>query len=716
MTRPSFSDTWYQVSGLKLGILPTVRVHKQRYRDQVWYVLQDSCSEKYFRVHQAAYEFLAQLDPRKTVETVWLDFCHSHPEEAPTQGEVMALLSQLHQNNLLFFRSPGEYQGIFERHRKVKRREKLTHLLAFLYFRIPVWNPDRLLKANIGWLRHFFSIPAFTVWVIAVFLGARAVLGNVPLFLDQTQGVLAADNLIWLFLAMFLLKFFHEMGHAVVCRKYGGSVHTIGIMFIALMPLPYTDASASWSLRNKWQRSMVAAAGMYVELFFAALAAVVWTQTAPGVINSLAFNIMLIGSISSLLFNGNPLLKFDSYYILSDALDLPNLYQKASQQWFYLANVYLLGTVNAVSPAENRYERNWFLLYGAASFTYRLFVMVVIMIYMADISIMLGVLMIFAMAYIWVLGPGYKLLRYLQQSPELHKNRMRAMSAVSFSIAGLLVALSVIPVPHGMRAPGVIESVQKTPLFADAGGRLMRLHVHSGDQVIAGEPILEFTNPELELEYELIGQQLIEVRWLIRRATDQAQADLAALAEREKSLLARLDDLGMRLERLQVLAPHSGVWVSALAKDRLDTEFARGESLGDVLGRDRMRFVGVVSQENASGLFSESFSSVRIRIRGHSGSGMHAEEVQFIPYQRHELPSAALAISHGGQIHAAQDSQGRTIASEPFFEIRALLPNEAAQDLHDGALGYIKVQLSSMPPLQQLTLHVRQILQSRYRL
>jgi putative peptide zinc metalloprotease protein len=259
-------------------------VHKQTYRDQLWYVLQDSCSEKYFRVQQTAYEFLARLNPHKTVEAVWLDFCASHPDEAPTQGEVMALLSQLHQSNLLFFRSPGEYEGIFERHRKVKRREKLTHLLAFLYFRIPVWNPDRMLKAHISWMRYVFSVPAFVIWCFAVLLGARAVLGNVPLFLDQTPGVLAADNLIWLFLAMFVLKFFHEMGHAIVCRKYGGSVHTIGIMFIALMPLPYTDASSSWSLRNKWQRSMVAAAGMYVELFFAALAAVIWSQTAPGVV------------------------------------------------------------------------------------------------------------------------------------------------------------------------------------------------------------------------------------------------------------------------------------------------------------------------------------------------------------------------------------------------------------------------------------------------
>ena len=716
MTRPSFSDTWYQVCHLRLGLLPTVRVHKQVYRDQVWYVLQDACSEKYFRVQETAYAFVSRLTPHKTVEEVWESFCEINPEAAPTQGEVITLLSQLHQHNLLFFRSSAEHEGIFERHKKTRRREKLTHLMAFLYFRIPLWNPNALLKRNIAWLAVFFTPMAFVVWLLAAFMGGRAVLGNIDLLWSQTQGVLAADNLMWLFIALFLLKFIHEMGHAIVCQKYGGQVHTIGIMFIALMPLPYTDASASWSLRSKWQRSMVSAAGMYVELFIAALAAVVWSQTAPGVINSLAFNLMLIGSISSLLFNGNPLLKFDSYYILSDVLDIPNLYQKSSQQWFHLGKRFLLGTHNAVEPAENDYEKRWFLSYGLASFVYRLFVMVIITLFMADISLILGVLMLFAMSYIWVIGPSYKLLRYLHVSPELHKNRSRAMAAVALALVGVLTALSVIPMPYGMRAPGVVESAEKSPLFADAGGRLLEVHVVSGDAVNADQVLMQFSNPELELEYRLIGQQLVEVRWLIRRAVNQAPAQVGVLQERESALLAHLDDLERRLDALLIRAPHAGIWVSHIARDRLGAELSRGEPLGSVIGRSTMQFVGVVSQTDAANLFDETMRSAQIRVRGHAAAAMTTTQLQFIPYERTVLPSPALSILGGGTIAASTDGNGQMRAQEPFFEVIATLPSDYDLPLHDGALGYMRIRLSALPPLQQLSLQVRQLLQGRYRL
>ena len=399
MARATFSESWYRVSGLRVGLLPSVRVHKQIYRDQVWYVLQDACSDHFFRVQSDAYAFLAQLTPRRTVETVWLEHCERWPDSAPTQDEVIALLAQLHQNNLLFFRSVGEGEGIFERYRKTRRREKLGHLLAFMYLRIPLWDPDRWLRDHIGKLRWFFSPWMVAVWCLTLVLGVRAVLGDWDRLRGSTQGLLAPDNLIWLFAALFVLKLVHELGHAVACRRHGAPVHTIGVMFIAFMPLPYTDASMSWSLRSRWQRAVVAAAGMYVELFIAALAALVWASAAPGVVSALAFNLMIIGSISSLAFNGNPLLKFDSYYILSDLSGLPNLYQRSGQQWLYLLKRFLLGIRDAVSPARDASEWAWYLAYGAGSIAYRLVVMVIIMVYMADLSLVLGALIPTAIAY-----------------------------------------------------------------------------------------------------------------------------------------------------------------------------------------------------------------------------------------------------------------------------------------------------------------------------
>lgn len=712
----TFSESWYQVASQRVGILPTIRVHKQVYREQPWYVLQDSCSEKYFRVTEVAYRFLAGLNSNQTVEQHWLDFVEAHPDEAPSQDEVIGLLAQLHQNNLLLYRSQAKNDFIFDRFRKQRRRERLTHLLAFLYFRIPLWNPNAFLKVNISWMRVLFAPLAVVLWSVTVLLGGKAVVENWPALTGQVQGILSLDNLVWLYVGMFALKICHEMGHAIVCRMYGGNVHNMGVMFIALAPLPYIDASASWSMRSKWQRAAVGGAGMYVELFIAAIAAMVWAQSAPGFVNSMAFNIMIIGSVSSILFNGNPLLKFDAYYILSDVIGIPNLYQKASQQWFWLGKRWILGAHDAREPAENSYERSWFYGYGVSSFAYRLFVMMVILLYLADISLILGALMIAALIWMFVLSPLGKLIKYLARSPELRKHRRRSVYAALAAFSAVGIALSWIPLPYSMVAPGVVQSEQRTTMFAEAGGVLAELPVRDGQRVRAGEMLMRFDNPDLELDYLITGQQLVELRWLIRRATERAQADLPALRERERFLVERLDEIEARIVRLTVLADRDGVWLGAIGYERLGAHVGRNERLGAVIEPASKRFVGVVAQEEVSHLFIAQPQGGEVRLVGSPLVPLEAVALQFIPYQRRELPSPALGIPGGGRILAQYDAQGRMLAEEPFFEIIAALPDEALARVHDGALGYLRIQLEPKPLFQRAVLTVRQLLQSRYQL
>jgi putative peptide zinc metalloprotease protein len=711
-----FSDSWYQVAQLKVGLLPTVRVHKQKYRDQLWYVLMDSCSEKYYRVHEVAYQLIARLHPEKTVEEVWMAFLEAHPEDAPSQDEMIGLLSQLHEMNLLFYRSNARNEFIFERYTKQRRKEKMSHLLAFLYFRIPVWNPNVFLKRNIGWLGLLFTPLAFAIWLGVFGLGAKAVLENLPKLTQQAQGILSFDNIIWLYISMFVLKMFHEMGHAIVCRKYGGNVHNMGVMFIALTPLPYIDASSSWSMRSPWHRAFVGASGMYVELFFAAIAALVWSQTAPGFVNSLAFNLMIIGSISSIAFNGNPLLKFDAYYILSDITGLPNLYQKAMQQWFYLGKVWLLRVKDAEPPAQNRYERHWYYGYGLLSFLYRIFVMTIIMVYMADISLFLGALMLLAILYMWVVGPTAKLLKYLSTSPELRKDRIRPAWVSALTVLGVLLVLTQLPMPYAISAPGVVQSDQRTTLFAQSGGTLESLLVRSGDSVDEGQVLMRFSHPELELETVVTESQLREARWLQRQAIEGQQLDLATLKEREVYLEQRLTDLRRRLSQLEVRAPYAGVWISDISVDRLGSSMSRNQRLGLLLSEGNIRFVAAVAQEKAANLFAQPIASAEIRLRGRFSEPLQASQTFFIPYQKHELPSAAMGIPAGGPIMANWDERGRMLADEPFFELQAVLDIADQTELLDGVLGSVRIMQPPMPLLQQAVLRLRQLLQARYQL
>lgn len=710
----TFSESWYQVAQLQVGLLPTVKVHKQQYRGQVWYVLQDSCSDKYYRVQELGYKFLASLDHRKTIEQAWLDFIDANPHHAPSQDDVIALLSQMHQMSLLYFRSESQSDEIFRRFKKQKTKEKLTHLIAFIYFRLPLLNPNDFLKKNIKWLAVFFTLPAFLVWLFFVFLGAKSAIDNADQFLNQAQGVLSVDNLLWLFVGMFVLKIFHELGHAIVCRKYGGDVHTMGLMFIAFAPLPYLDASSSWSLRNKWQRAFVGAAGMYVELFFAAVAAIIWSQTSPGFVNSMAFNIMIIGSVSSLLFNGNPLLKFDAYYILSDVIDVPNLYQKSIKQWFYLGNILILGTQNPEEPASENYERRWFYSYGLLSFFYRLFVMTIILLYLADISLFLGVLMVMALSYMWLIGPTFKLIKYLAKSSELMKNRSRAVYSALGMLSLVVIFLVYVPVHNRMTLPGVIENLDKQVIFAQGGGTLLSLVVESGQAVTQGDIVYQFSNPELELERETARFQLVEVQLLIRQSLVSEPQNLKALEERKDFLEQRILDLENRVERLTYRAETDGIWVTNLRQEHIGTYYKHLHKIGHLISGETYRFIAVVPQEKSASLFEDAITGGDLKLSGQMEKTILVDDVNFIPYQTHTLRSQALAIQGGGSIFAQPNERGQFISDEPFFELIARLDSKDNMPLQDGRLGYLRVYLDSKPIFFQFTLYLKQLLQSRY--
>jgi putative peptide zinc metalloprotease protein len=714
----TFSEGWYQVAQLKVALLPSTKVHKQLYRGLVWYVLQDACSGNFFRVQETTYRFISRLSVKKSIEQVWQEFIELYPEEAPGQEDIIQTLSQLHHANLLFYRSESDYGAILERRTKQKRQEHLTKLMAFMYLRIPLWNPTGFLDTFARVLNPLFSKFSFVIWAIVLVLGGNAVLSNWTDLRQQGQGILAPDNLILLYIGLFALKLIHEMGHAVAIKRFGGGVHTMGLMFIVLTPLPYVDATQTWSLRNRWERTIVGAAGMYVELFIAALAALIWANTAPGIVNSLSFNMMIIGSVSSVLFNGNPLLKFDAYYILSDTTDIPNLYQKSSSQWLYYFNRWLLGTPKAEPAAENRYEALWCTFYGFGSYFYRLVVVLVITMYAADLWFGLGVAIMLISLFMWILMPLGKLIKYLSSSSQLRKNRSRAWIVSCSLIGGTLLGLSFIPVPYNIKAPGVIQSQESNQLFTQSGGKLLKAQSRSGVWVNEGDILAQFENPDLLQQQRLIEGQLTEVRWLIRQALDLSQTDLVALRRQKQALDEQLTEIVDQLAGLSITAPFDGIWIPSELDRKMGTTFNQADVVGTIYNVLQVRFVAVVSQEQASDLFNSSISKGEIRLNGQTNNVLDVANIQFNPFRKTQLPSASLGWESGGSIMARRDSNGQMNALEPFFEVSIPLPEIVNHDLilYDGMTGWLMFDLPWRSTFWQVRQSISQTLQQRYQI
>ena len=296
----------------------TVQITRQHYRGQPWHVVQDHTNNAFFRLSEPAYRLLGMLDGQRSVGEAWKICNEQMGDDAPTQGEAIQLLGQLYTSNLLQAEMPADSHGLFNRYRKRVRRELQNYLMNLMFIRIPVLDPDSFLEKWMPLFGWIFSWVGLVVWLIIMAV-AFSQLASQPdwttkLF-SASQKVMDPSNLVLLYLGFAGIKACHEFGHAISCKRFGmrsgvgGEVHVMGIMFLIFSPVPYVDASSSWALRSRWQRIIVGAAGMWVELAIASFAAIVWVHTNDtATLHQLAYNIMFVASVSTILFNANPLL------------------------------------------------------------------------------------------------------------------------------------------------------------------------------------------------------------------------------------------------------------------------------------------------------------------------------------------------------------------------------------------------------------------------
>jgi len=712
----TFSESWHRVADLRISLRPTVRARKQLFRGETWYVLQDPFNNQFFRLRPEAYDFVSRLRPDRTVEDVWQEALNRHPDEAPGQEDVIQLLTQLYFANLLYFETAADSAKLFERYKKRRQREIQSKLLSIMFVRIPLFDPEYILR-RIGLLIKVLVSPAFAViWIGVVLAAGKVVIDNFDAATDQIQGILAPDNLLLLYAGLVVIKSLHEFGHAMVCKRFGGEVHTMGVMLLVFTPLPYMDATSSWAFRSRWQRALVGGAGMITEVFVAALATFVWAYTGPGTLHSLAYNMMFIASVSTVLFNGNPLLRFDGYYILSDLLDIPNLATQARGHLRHLAERYLFGYRDSVSPTSSTKEAVWLSVFGVLSGIYRVVVFTGIILFIADKFLLAGLLMALVCVISWVVVPIFRFVSYLASSPRLARTRPRAIAVSCGLFGALLVILAVIPFPNRFRAPGVLEAKEYLRVVNDAPGYVEEVLVRSGSKVTKGTPLLRLSNRELMLEIKATKAQRAETLALRMRAVSQEVADLAPIRKRLEAIEDKLADLLKQEAALVVTARLSGTWVSPRGKEMVGVWIPRGSAVGQIVQDGAFRFTAVVSQDEAADLFVDEIKKAEVRLFGQGGVNLAVDDLEFIPFQHEKLPSAALGWLGGGEVAVSRTDETGLQAAEPFFQIYADLVLDPAVTFFHGRSGKIRFTLLPEPLLFQWGHQFLQLLQRRYQI
>ncbi len=712
----TFSESWYRVAKQRICLRPGVVVRRQDFRGERWIVLENPFSNEFFRLRPEAFEFVARLRASRSVEEVWSECLERFPDTAPGQEAVIQLLSQLYFSNLLQYDTAADAAQLFERFKRRRQREIGSRFLNIMFMRFPLLDPDRFLVRTLPIVGKFISIFGALIWLVVVGFGVKVVVDNVGGLWAEAQTVLAPANLPFLYLALALVKTIHEFGHAYFCRKWGGEVHVMGLMLMIFTPIPYVDATSSWGFRSKWRRALVGSAGMIVELFVAAIAAFVWAKTGPGAAHSIAHNIMFVASVSTLIFNLNPLLRFDGYYILSDLIEVPNLHQRATAQLKHLFEHYLFGVKKSVSPARTTGGAWGFATFGITSAIYRVTVFAGILLAIADRFLIIGLIMAAVCLISWVTVPAIKFVQYLASSPRLTRVRGRAIAVTGALAAVLLVIFQIVPFPHHYRAPGVVRATQRTEISTDTAGIVEALLTPPGSRVSAGQPLIRMSNRELELDLAQTVARAEEVRARLLKAQKSETADLKPLLQSQAAVAERLAKLRADAAAMTIRARHDGVWVAPGIGDYLGRWLSRGSNLGLLVDPSSFEFVATVLQEDADRVFIRQRPGAEVRLIDDTATALPVGEWRVIPGEQRVLPSPALGQRGGGDVPVAADDEHGSKSAEPYFKVIGKLPADHEAALFDGCSGKIRFNLQSEPLLTRWVRDLRQLLQKRYQL
>ncbi|APW37320.1 hypothetical protein RD110_09045 [Rhodoferax koreense] len=669
------SEQWHRVAGLRPRLVPHARVHRHVTHGAVWHVLEDVGGARQHRLNAQAYRVLRLLDGRHSLDQIWQRISREISDDTPSQDDVLQLVGQLNAQDLLVVDATPDAAELLVRHERQQRQKRRQSVGNPMSIKIPLWDPDSFLRRLLAVTP---AIPAALVW--AAWLGVvGTALALVPahwpdLSRNFGEQMLAANNLLLAALVYPLLKLAHELAHGAAVIRRGGEVHEMGVMLLMFYPSPYVDASASNAFPSRWARMRVAAAGMVVELWIAALAFFLWMAIEPGFWRSVLYNLMVLGSVSTVLFNGNPLLRFDGYFMLADAIGVPNLSQRATAFWQFLLRRFVLGARGAKMPPASRYELGWLAAYAPLALVYRLTVSFGIAWFVAQQYFFVGVLLAawsLATSVVWPLGKG---LFSLWSSPQFAARPWRAWGAVIGGVALLLGLLLALPLPRHVRVQGIAWLPEEAILRARADGFVQTIAAHEGAAVQPGDMVVATHNADLVAKVAeqtgrlALAQARLDAAWVSQpavaaRMQEEVNAEEAALVRAQ----ADVADLQLR-------AGVPGTVRLEQAQDLPGRYVKRGDMLGYVIGAS-VPLVRVALTQAEAELDLADLRGIEVRMAGAVEKTYTGRLARSTPQASHNLPSAALGATGGGKFAVDPRDETGATAMETAFQFDIETPD-----------------------------------------
>ncbi len=689
---------------VRVRMRPDLVVQTQVYEGQTQYVIKDPVAMRYFRFGPYEYFLLEHLDGKRSIEELKELFEVHFPDQRLEIEDIARFIGQLVQAGLVVVEAPGQGSVLYKRFKKQRFRKRLATWTNILYIKIPIIDPERLLTRMLPYFRWLYARPVVILTILCWFAAAFWVLGHYDEFrarLPTFHAFFNWRNIFYMWAILAVVKVIHEFGHGLTCKYFGGECHEMGLLFLVLAPCMYCDVSDSWLLKNKWHRVAIDAAGIYVELTLASLATFIWWVTPEGLVNTLALSVMFLCSVNTVLFNGNPLLRFDGYYILMDIMEVPNLRQKAQEFFLRLFAKVCLGLPAELDPLLPRSRRVFFVVYAIASYLYRWFIAIVILLFLYRFLQPYKLGVISAMLAAASLGtlvamPFYQVGKYLMQARKVATISWWRLSATLLVATGLVSAFFFVPLPYSVRAMAHIQPAHPQQVWVEVPGILAELAVRNGDRVRRGDLIARLVNYDkqrelLQAEANLRQQELLAKALELHQ--DPAKRAEAVRARQQAQELRKLvENLRRELAMLELRADRDGVVIGAPKPEMLGAYFEQGTLFCQVGDPNQLEARLYVSQTHVS--LVRVGQEVRIKLYSRADDTIEGTIAALSKVNTATLPTE-LSNKGGGEIPTTTDpATGREVPMETLYvAVVPLDPENLPPYVAPGQRGIAKIRV-----------------------
>ena len=612
-TNPN-TDLWLES---KLTLRSELKFDTRWEGDTPVVVIEDPVRSKYFQIGEKEYRFIGLIDGQRTARDIidLLTTSKEFPNKRVATELAIEVSQWLVQTNLTYGKDLDNGQRLNDQSDKINR-QKIMAWINPISCKFRIFNPNQLLAKAQPCFQWVFSIWFFIVWCVTGLYATVQLYQHWDQFSIASTGILAGFSWFWLLVIWVLLKLIHELAHGITCRKYGGEVPEAGILFILFTPMAYVNVTSMWRFTNRWHRMAVSSAGMYVELFISFIAVITWTKTS-GVTADIAFNVFIMSSLTTILFNANPLMRFDGYFLLSDLLNIPNLYSKGTK-WFGDRTLSLLFGLPTTANLCKSKELRKVAIYGCLAFFWKISISLSLIIGAGVLFDGLGLIFSMLGVTLWFGVPIYRTLKLL-----FLQNSQRSISLLRTALSlGILTSLGILlfttlKAPAIKSAPAIVQFSEETNLRTDTAGFIQNILVNDGQRVQKGQLLVVLENPEVRNEANELSRMIEESEIQYRIYRKQNEKSLA-LAEqtKQKELKEQLEEKAKAVSGLKISAPFDGFIFQRNLTNRLGSFVHRGDEILTIAPFNTKEVVVSIDQSDLESIHKNVGNPIKIIMPG----------------------------------------------------------------------------------------------------